>query len=113
MPSSENPYEAASSNLETKQLVIAARSNKVEWTRDDTARALEQGWGIFTKQGNKVMRVFRFDGRPIIGIEVKLLRPVFRNDDVARGWVRRRAIAGSDLHRRAWALDGKTNRQLT
>jgi len=32
-------------------------------------------------------------------------------DEAARAWVKQRATAGSDLHRRAWALDGKTNWQ--
>jgi len=32
-------------------------------------------------------------------------------DEAARAWVKQRATTGSDLHCRAWALDGKTNWQ--
>jgi hypothetical protein len=102
--------EAALSNRQTKQLVVAGRTSKVEWTRDDTIKAFGQGWGLFTVYGNKVMRVLCIDSKPITGIDLKP-RVVFRTDEFARAWVKRQAIAGSDLHRRAWALDGKTNRQ--
>jgi hypothetical protein len=97
---------------QTKQLVVAVRTNKVEWSRDDTIKAFGQGWGLFTKYGNKVMRVLCIDDNPITGIDLKP-RVVFRTDESARAWVKQQAIAGSDLHRRAWALDGKTNRQAS
>lgn len=43
---------------QTKQLVIAGRTSKVEWTREDAIKAFGQGWGLFTEH-NKVMRVLR------------------------------------------------------
>jgi hypothetical protein len=102
--------EAALSDRQTKQLVVAGRTSKVGWTRDDTIKAFGQGWGLFTEHGNKVMRVLGIEGKPITGIDLKP-RVVFRTDELARAWVKQQATAGSDLHRRAWALDGKTNRQ--
>jgi hypothetical protein len=102
--------EAALSDRQTKQLVLAGRTSKVEWTYDDTIKAFGQGWGLFTAYDNKVMRVLRIDGNAIAGIDLKP-RVVFHTDELARAWVKRRATAGSDLHRRAWALDGKTNCQ--
>ena len=102
--------EAALIDRQTKQLVVAVRTSKVEWTRDDAIKAFGQGWGLFTEYGNKVMRVLRIDGKPINGIDLKP-RVVFRTDELARAWVKQQATAGSDLQRRAWALDGKTNRQ--
>jgi hypothetical protein len=101
--------EAALTDRQTKQLVVAGHTSKVEWTRDDTLKAFGQGWGLFTEYGNKVMRVLRIDGKPITAIDLKPL-VVFRTDELARAWVKQQAIAGSGLHRRAWALDGKTNR---
>ena len=98
------------SDRQTKQLVITGHTSKAEWTRDDTARALAQGWGLFTAKGSKVMRVHRIGGEPVSGINLKP-RSVFGSDDAARAWVKQQATAGSDLHRRAWALDGKTNWQ--
>jgi hypothetical protein len=56
------------------------------------------------------MRVLRIDGKPLTGIDLKPT-VVFSTDELARAWVKQRSTAGSDLHRRAWALDGKTNRQ--
>jgi hypothetical protein len=102
--------EAALSVRQIKQLVVAGRTSKIKWTRDDSIKAFGQGWGLFTEYGNKVMRVLRIDGKAITGIDLKP-RVVFHTDELARAWVKRQATAGSDLHRRAWALDGKTNRQ--
>jgi hypothetical protein len=101
--------EAALTDRQTKQLVVAGHTSKLEWTRDDTLKAFGQGWGLFTEHGNKVMRVLRIDGEPTTGIDLKR-RAVFRTDEPARAWVKQQATAESDLHRRAWALDGKTNR---
>jgi hypothetical protein len=83
------------------------RASKAEWTRDDTARALAQGWGLFTAKGSKVMRVHRIDGEPVSGINLKP-RSVFGNDEAAR--------AGSSSNRpqapicTVGALDGRTGR---
>ena len=52
------------SDRQTKQLVITGHTSKAEWTRDDTARAVAQGSGLFTAKGSKVMRVQRIDGEP-------------------------------------------------
>jgi malonyl CoA-acyl carrier protein transacylase len=60
--------EAALSNRQTKQLVVAGRTSQVEWTRDDTTKAFGQGWGLFTEYGNKVMRVLCILSKPITGI---------------------------------------------
>jgi hypothetical protein len=68
-----------------------------------------QGRGLFTGYGNKVMRVLRIDGKPITGIDLKP-HMVFPTDELGRARVKQQATAGSCLHRRAWALDGKTNR---
>ena len=94
---------------QTKELIIAGRTAKVEWTRDDSIKAFGQGWGLFTESRNRVMRVLRVDGKPITDIHLKP-RVIFRSDESARAWVRQQATTGSDIHRRAWALDGKTNR---
>jgi hypothetical protein len=57
------------------------------------------------------MRVHRIDGELVSGINIKP-RLVFGNDEAARAGVKQQSTAGSDLHRRAWALDGKTNWQV-
>ena len=100
--------EAALSVRQIKQLVVAGRTSKIEWTRDDSIKAFGQGWGLFTEYGNKVMRVLRIDGKAITGIDLKP-RVVFHTDELARAWVKRQATAGSDLHRRACSPPPRSN----
>ena len=53
------------------QLVNLGRANRVTWTRNDTERALAQGWSLFIANGNKVMRICRFDGVQFVGVAVE------------------------------------------
>jgi hypothetical protein len=81
--------------------LLAARTQRVEWTKADAKAALAEGWGLFLATQSGIMRIGRIANGQLVR---------FPHDEAAIAHVRRRVDERSDLHRRAWYLDGKTNR---
>jgi hypothetical protein len=86
-----------------RKLLFAARTRLVQWTDADAKAALAEGWGLFLTTANGIMRIGRIAKGPLVR---------FPHDRAAIAHVKAKVNERSDLHRRAWLLDGKKNHGL-